>query len=170
MSFPEDLLLQNAVDSNFPKNVTSPDPDKTPAPPPLTIAIRRLRWVMAAVIFFDILITFSGQPSGWWQDPSLIREDNPLFHLVMSKGLATFISVGIIYVAGSFALVSILPGKLGMALLLAFVLGHWLGGASWLYFHYKLSASWVIAYGALLATVMVAVGFHPGTKSISKSK
>ena len=126
--------------------------------------VRRLRWVMVAVILIDMAITLIGQPASYWSDPATVHEGNRLFHWIMSKGYQVTLLADLIYVGGSFFLVSILPWRLGLTLLFALVLGHYFGASTWLCFRYQLGAAGMVLYGVLLATVLVAVGFPVGLK------
>ena len=126
--------------------------------------IRRLRWVMVAVILVDMLLTWIGQPASYWSDPSTVHEGNRLFHWVMTKGYLVALLVKLLYTAGTFLLVSILPWRLGLILLFASTLGHYFGASTWLCYRYQLGATGMVLYGVLLATVIMAVGFHAGLK------
>ncbi len=138
-------------------------------PPPLAVdghaLVKRLRWVMTAVILVDIALTLSGQPPSYWKDPSTVDEGNRLFHQIMSKGIMVTLLVDLIYVSGSVLLVSILPWRVGLTLLLALVLGHFFGGSTWLCFRYQLGATGMVLYGLLLAVVFVIVAFPLGPKN-----
>lgn len=130
---------------------------------------RRLRWIMLAVIVFDISMTFLGQPPSYWTQPATVDEGNRLFHLVMSQGWLFTLLVDAVYLAGSFALVSFLPWRAGLALLLALVFGHFFGGSTWLFFRFKLGAQAFILYGALLSVLIVAVGLRPEKKAAQQA-
>lgn len=121
--------------------------------------VRRLRWVMLAVILFDIAITLYSQPASYWTDPSTVEEGNRLFHLIMAKGYKVSLLVDVFYVGGSFLLVSILPWRLALLLLLSLVLGHFFGASTWLCFYYQLGAKAMVLYGVLVSAVLVFVGF-----------
>lgn len=64
--------------------------------------VKRVRWVMAAVILFDMSITFFGQPGSYWKDPTTVHEGNQLFHLTMAQGWVVAMLVDLVYLAGAF--------------------------------------------------------------------
>lgn len=130
---------------------------------------RRLRWIMLAAIVFDISMTFLGQPPSYWTQPTTVDEGNRLFHLVMSQGWGFTLLVDAVYLAGSFVLVSFLPWRAGLMLLLALVFGHFFGGSTWLIFRFKLGAQAFILYGALLSALMVTVGLRPEKKTAQQA-
>ncbi len=123
--------------------------------------IRRLRWVMLFVVLADIIITLSGQPRSYWTDPSTVREDNALFHFIMSKGYGVSLAVDVFYVGGCFFLVSKLPCRFGAVLLFSLVFGHFFGGASWLAFRYQWGVQAIILYGIVLSLLIVFVAIPP---------
>jgi hypothetical protein len=123
--------------------------------------IRRMRWLMTAVILFDIVITLHGQPASYWTDPSTVREENEWFHFIMSKGPVVSMVTDIFYLAGSFLLVSCLPARPAIALMSALVLGHFTGGASWLCFHHRLGVQALVIYAAVLGSLIAWIGFSP---------
>jgi len=122
------------------------------------ILIRRWRWVMMAMILADITLTLVGQPREYWTDPSKVHEGNELFHFIMSKGAAVSILVDVFYLLGAFLFVSKLPVRLGTALMLSLMFGHYFGASSWLYMRFHLGAAGVISYGVLIAVVLTWVG------------
>ena len=122
------------------------------------ILIRRCRWVMMAMILADITLTMIGQPREYWTDPSKVHEGNELFHFIMSKGPAVSITVDVLYLLGAYLLVTKLPVRLGTALMLALMFGHYFGASSWLYMRFHLGAAGVISYGVLIAVVLTWVG------------
>ncbi len=123
--------------------------------------IRRLRWVMLVVILADIILTLSGQPRSYWSDPSTVRESNELFHFIMSRGYGVSLAVDVVYLGGSFLLVSKLPCRLGAVLLLSLVFGHFFGGASWLLFRYQLGVQSVVFYGIAVSILIVLAAVPP---------
>jgi len=122
--------------------------------------ILRLRWIMLAVILADIVITFVSQPASYWADPATVREGNRWFHAVMARGFTTALLVDVVYLAGSWLLVSRLPWRIGLTLLFALLLGHYFGASTWICFHYKLGVQGMVLYGVLVSVLVVLVGFR----------
>ena len=142
---------------------TDPRRTRAAASCPLQIGIgaliRRLRWVMMGVILFDIVITLLGQPASYWTDPSMVREENQWFHFIMSQGHWVSILTDVLYLTGSFLLVTYLPWRIALTLLFALMLGHFMGGASWLCFYHRLGVQALVIYAAVLGGVIVLAGF-----------
>lgn len=120
--------------------------------------VRRLRWVVVAVILVDLGLTYLGQPKTYWADPSTVDEGNRLFHLTMSQGYPISFLIDAVYVVGCVVLVTILPWRLGLTFGLALVLGHFFGGSTWLCFRFQFGAQAMIGYAVVLAVALVAVG------------
>lgn len=62
--------------------------------------IKRLRWVMVCVIFFDFANTLLGQPGTYWQHPETVNEHNPLFHALLAHSWLLFVLFNLFYLAG----------------------------------------------------------------------
>jgi len=116
---------------------------------------------MVGVILGDLVLTYLGQPASYWSDPETVHEGNQWFHWVMSRGPLFAWAIDLLYLAGCFLLVSLLPKRGALILLLALVLGHFFGGASWLCFRFGGGAQGMILYGILVSTLLVLLGF-PG--------
>lgn len=116
--------------------------------------VKRWRWVMVGVIFFDMAITHIGQPSTYWTDPSTVREGNQWFRAVMAQGAWVSLLVDFLYLSGSFWLVSKLPWRLGLALLLGLALGHFFGGSTWICYRYGFGVQGVVIYAILVSGVL----------------
>jgi hypothetical protein len=119
------------------------------------LQMRRLRWLMAIVMLTDLGLTLAGQPSTYWQAPSTANEGNHLAHYFIVHGWAPFLSLGLLDVAGMVVLVSILPQRLALAVLLTNVLIHYFGGSSWITHHLQFGVKENVIYGAILATALV---------------
>jgi hypothetical protein len=130
------------------------------------LLVRRLRWIMMLVILFDIAITFLGQPASYWSDPASVIESNDLFRLILAQGWRVTIGFNLVYLIGTFVLVSILPWRLGLILLFSFLLGHYFGGCTWLFFRYRLGAQSFVIYGVILSILIVTMGFRGGRRSV----
>lgn len=120
--------------------------------------VTRLRWITVILIAVDVALTLAGQPSGFWNGTGTIKEANPVFAWFLAKGLFPFLAVMTGYAAVLFWLVSVLPRRTGLVVLLSFVFGHYFGASSWLMYHFKLGVLAPILYGILLSVCLVALG------------
>src|SRR5579871_2026226 len=121
--------------------------------------VRRLRWLMLAVMFFDMVNTLACQPKAYWQDPHRAEEANRLFYLAISRGLAVYLPLACLYAAAIFTLVSVIPRRLALCVLCGFIFGHYYGACTWLDFHWRFGISGPITYGAVLGVIFVLLAF-----------
>ena len=82
--------------------------------------VRRLRWVMLAVMLLNTLITLFAQPAAYWQNPqAAVRFDaqpvqtpiNPFFDFFLSRGCLAYLAATLGSIAAVFLLVSLLPRR-----------------------------------------------------------
>lgn len=132
--------------------------------------VRRLRWVMVAAMIFDSCITLVGQPATYWQHPHTVREGNGFFRFFFSHGLSAYILTTLLYISAVFFLVSILPRRLALVSIFAFILGHYFGASTWLNYYWHFGVNAPIIYGIILGVVFVQLAFStpnkPGTKNL----
>jgi len=98
--------------------------------------IRRLRWVMLAVILIDTVCTLSGQPPGYWHDHSKVNEIEPVTRFFLVRGVLPFAVGAVLYLVGAFCVVSFTPTRIALTLLFTFLLAHFWGATSWLLYHF----------------------------------
>jgi hypothetical protein len=82
---------------------------------------------MVGAMIFDKLNTLLGQPSAYWHHPEAANEGNAFFHLFLSRGLPTYLLFSLVYISVIFLLVSIIPRRLALVSIFAFILGHYFG-------------------------------------------
>lgn len=58
------------------------------------------------------------------------------------RGLTFFLAASVGYIAGVFGLISILPRRVALVVLLAFVLGHYLGACTWMMWRFRSATDW----------------------------
>lgn len=121
--------------------------------------VKRLRWVMVGAMLFDKANTLLGQPDSYWQNPATANEGNAFFHYFLSCGLPVYLLFSLVYLAGIFLLVSVLPRKCSLIAIFAFILGHYLGASTWLDFHWHLGIAGPIIYGIILSAFIVCAAF-----------
>lgn len=117
-----------------------------------------VRWVVIPVIAIDTLMTLLGQPASYWHTPATGQEGNPFFAWFLVRGLPFFLVTSAGYIAGAFALASLLPRRLALIALLGFILGHYLGASTWMLWHFQWGMSVPILYGIAIATALTTLG------------
>jgi len=126
--------------------------------------VNRLSWVMAGVVFFDDANTLIGQPASFWQHPETADEFNKLTHFFISHGWIWYCVEQLIYIAGAFFLVRILPKKISLVILSALILGHFDGGSSWLAHRWHFGTQGMVIYAIVLSLTMVCWALPPSCK------
>ena len=132
--------------------------------------VRRLRWLMIAVMFFDLVNTLAMQPNVYWEHPERALEANHFFRIFLSRGLAVYLPAAIVYAGGAFWLVSVLPRRLALTVTCSFILGHYYGACTWLDFHRRFGISGPIIYGIVLASILVFLAFPPNAEKMEITK
>ena len=112
--------------------------------------IQRLRWIIPIVIGFDFAFTMIGQPRSYWSDPKTANELNAFFAYFMHKGIVAIIPVVILYAAGVFWYVSVIPKKARLFVILAFTLAHFNGASGWILYKFRLGMFGLISYSFLI--------------------
>lgn len=117
---------------------------------------------MLLVMVVDLAITLLGQPDSYWTDPRTAAEGNVVVRFFMHQGLALFALACIAYGPLAVFLVSALPRRIGLFLLLTLTLWHYHGASTWLGGHFDTRAS-VWLYGIVLAATLVCLGLGDGS-------
>jgi hypothetical protein len=130
--------------------------------------VKRLRWIMVAVIFVDAINTLLGQPHAYWSHPSAADEATPLVHFFAVRGCVVFILYWLLYTAGAFFLVSLLPGRLALTCVFIFIFPHYFGATWWWVYHWNYGSDAATIYGIALSVFLVMVGF-PGLKHFTSN-
>lgn len=123
--------------------------------------LRSLRWVMAAVIAVDTTVTIIGQPGGFWKGTGEANEGNDLIRIFVEMGPLKFLVSSFLYIMAAFLLVSYLPRRLALAILFAYMLGHYFGASTWLVYSFRFGMTGAVTYAAILAMLISWLGF-PG--------
>jgi hypothetical protein len=119
--------------------------------------IKRLRWVMLSVMTFDLVVTLAGQPASYWHKPTTANEGDPIVRLVMHQGVVPLLLVSVVYGVTILAIVSVLPRRPALVVLLLFTLWHYYGASTWLQFEFGYAYGGFLS-GVVLAALLVAVG------------
>jgi len=122
---------------------------------------------MVGAMIFDKLNTLLGQPGAYWHHPEAANEGNAFFHLFLSRGLPTYLIFSLVYISVILLLVSIIPRRLALVSIFAFILGHYFGASTWLSYHWHFGVTGPIIYGIVLGVVFVRSAFPaPGKTSL----
>lgn len=138
-------------------------------------AVRRLRWLMIAVMFFDMVNTLLFQPKEYWHHPEQALEANRFFFIFLSHGLLIYLPFALFYAEITFLVVSILPRRPALVVICTFILGHFYGACTWLDGYWNFGISGPVIYGAVLSGVFVFLAFpvtelhEPGSGQTQKT-
>ena len=90
--------------------------------------------------------------------PATASEHNQFIRLFVIQGCWPFVLWSLLYVAGAFFAVSILPRRFALVTLFSFILGHYFGASSWCVYYWGCGSKGAIIYGIILAAVLVLSG------------
>ena len=121
--------------------------------------VRRLRWIMMAVILFDMINTLLGQPGSYWHHPFNVDEGNHLSRFFMTRGYLVFCIYDLAYLTVAFLMASMLPRRVALIVIFAFILGHYFGASTWLNNRWNFGTHGVVIYGIILAMILVRAAF-----------
>ena len=133
--------------------------------------VKRLRWVMIAVMLFSIFNTLCGQPQSFWQHPetamrgdglSIHHKTNHTFEFFLSHGWQAYLLACAVYLSAAFLIVSTLPRTAALMVIFSFIFGHFFGASNWLGGRWHLGAAGPPIYGIVLGAILVAVAFPSG--------
>ena len=125
---------------------------------------------MVCVILTDIINTLLGQPKSYWQHPETGAEYNRLIRLIVTQGHLPFVLFLLLYLAGAFLVVSLLPRRLSLIALFSFILCHYFGASTWWVYHWGYGMQASIIYGIILAVVLVLCGVGGPGSQLSKNR
>ena len=131
--------------------------------------IKRIRWVMISVMLFDLLVTLFGQPKDYWHKPAAALESDPIVRYIMQHGVAPLILASVVYGGVILLLVSALPKRPALAILLIITLFHYYGASTWLQFNFNVTYG-PFVYGALLSSLLVWSGLDTRHKIMDERK
>lgn len=130
--------------------------------------VRRLRWLLAALIIFSIAITLAGQPAGYWRNSALaIRGDglsinnltNHTFEFFLGNGWMPYVAATLLYLAVTFLLVSVLPRKLALVFIFSLLFAHYYDVSNWLATGWHLGIGGPTYLGYILALLIAFFAF-----------
>ena len=92
-----------------------------------------------AMCLLDFGLTLYGQSERYWAGEfHVVNEGSPSFAHYLSVHPLAFVAAGILWIAMFSALILLLPERLALTLVVAIVIGHMVGAASWLMYRFNL--------------------------------
>jgi hypothetical protein len=125
--------------------------------------VKRLRWVMIGAMLFSLINTLSGQPNSFWQHPetairgdglSIFNKTNHTFDFFLGHGWQAYIVASLVYLAGAFLIVSVLPRLAALITIFSFIFTHFYDGSNWLAVRWQLGMQGPIFYIAIAVIVV----------------
>lgn len=95
----------------------------------------------ALVVLVDILFTLIGQSPEYWSNFSLANEANPIGHWALTAHPLLFLLLAAPYLLLIYLLIKRLPTLAGLTFILSIIIGHTVGGSSWVVRLYYLGLS-----------------------------
>jgi hypothetical protein len=135
--------------------------------------VKRLRWVMMAVMLFSLFNTLSGQPQSFWHHPetairgdglSIHSETNHTFEFFLGYGWQAYLPACAVYFATAFLIVSILPRTATLITIFSLILGHYFGASNWLAVRWHFGMAGAPIYGIVLGAVVAFAAFPEAEK------
>ena len=83
-------------------------------------------------------------------------EGDPLVRAIMQRGLTPLLIISVVYGLGAVALVSVLPRRPALIVLLSLTLYHYYGASTWLQYHFDVSYAALLS-GIVLSALLVLV-------------
>jgi hypothetical protein len=132
----------------------------------MLLAVRKLRWLMLAVLIFDSTCTLSGQPATYWQHPQTANEGFFIARFFIMKGVGIYLLYNMAIFSIYFFLVSRLSAPVAMVVCIAVTLSYFFGASTWINNGWHFSADGPIIFGAILAFIFARMAF-PNNESRS---
>jgi hypothetical protein len=124
--------------------------------------IRRLRWVMLAVMLMDPIVTLIGEPASYWLHPETVHEGNLLWRWFMMRGWPDYVLADLVYCLIAFWLASNLAGFSAVLSTFAFTFAHFIGASNWFFYDWRLGMETPVFYGMAISATLVWTAFSVG--------
>jgi len=121
--------------------------------------IKRLRWLMAAVILLDAFNTLLGQPASYWHHPEMVHEGNQFSRFFLMRGWYAYCAIELIYCSVMFWLVSVFPKRLPLIFIFYFIFIHFIGASNWFFYEWRMGMETPVIYGIILSVLIVLLAF-----------
>ncbi len=103
---------------------------------------RNALWLLLppiAMCSLDFGLTLYGQSDAYWRgDFSAVNEGSPSFAHYLSLHPLAFVAAGILWIAIFSTVILLLPERFALTLVVAIVIGHMAGAATWLVYRFNL--------------------------------
>jgi hypothetical protein len=123
-------------------------------------APRRCAWLLlppVALCALDFGLTLYGQPDAYWQgDLNAVSELSPSFAGFLSMHPLAFVGAVLLWIVIFSTLIVLLPERVALTLVIAIVLGHMTGAASWLAYRFALYQACCMLFLATSALIVIA--------------
>ena len=125
---------------------------------------RNTLWLLLppiALCSLDFGLTLYGQSDNYWQSNfHAVIEGSPSFARYLSIHPLVFIAAVILWITLFSALILLLPERFALTLVVAIVIGHMAGAASWLRFRFNLYQACNVLF--LMVAVLIVFAFKCG--------
>jgi hypothetical protein len=130
--------------------------------------VKRVCWVMASAILFNILITLAGQPNSFWHDPhtairgdglSIYNATNHMFLFFLESGWVVFLIATSTYLLVMYLLVTFLPARLALITMCSLIFAHYYDGSNWLAVRWHMGIQGPFLYGLAIAAGITQAAF-----------
>ena len=125
-----------------------------------TILPRNTLWLLLppiALCSLDFGLTLYGQSDTYWNgDFSSVNEMSPSFARFLAIHPLTFVAAQLLWIAIFSVLILLLPEKLALTLVLAIVIGHMAGAATWLAYRFNSYQSCNVLFLATSGVIVFA--------------
>ncbi|HEY1803379.1 MAG TPA: hypothetical protein VGG45_02760 [Terracidiphilus sp.] len=127
--------------------------------------VKRLRWVVAGNILFNVAITLACQPGTFWSHPetairgdglSIANPTNFTFQFFLGHGWQPYLAASLAWILLVFALVSLLPRLAALTAAFSFLFGYAFSNTNWIVVEWHQGYLGVTIYGAILGAAIVS--------------
>jgi hypothetical protein len=129
-------------------------------------AMRKLRWLMLAVLIFDTTCTLSGQPATYWQHPQTANEGFFIARFFITKDVGIYLLYDMAIFSIYFFLVSLLSAPIAMVVCITVILSYFFGASTCINNGWHFSAEGPVIFGTILAFIFTGLAF-PNNKNRS---
>jgi hypothetical protein len=132
---------------------------------------RNTLWLLLPPIVLcslDFGLTLYGQPDAYWAgDRASVNEMSPSFAHFLSLHPVVFLAAATLWIAVFSALILLLPEWPALVVVVAIVIGHMAGAASWLAFHWHSYESCNLLF--LITSALIVLAFKRGQNADGRS-
>lgn len=121
--------------------------------------VKKLRWMMVGAMLFDMINTILGQPASYWHHPETANEGFSLSRFFIMQGWEIFLLYDLIFFSLFFFLVSSIPKRPALVLVIGLILSYYFGACTWINNGWHVSAEGPVLYGIVLSAIFVLLAF-----------